>query len=95
LGIFTIVFQEGGAITANSANAAAPPSTFLMPQHWKITNSKVVGTDIIQEGRRGWGKWEKGGEAEMVFVLRLISGLIYRHIWEPEKTFPPEHFFWP
>jgi hypothetical protein len=32
----------------------------------------------------------KGVEAEMVFVLRLISGLIYPQIWDPEKTFPPE-----
>ncbi len=90
MGIFTVVFWEGGAIRANYANATASPSTFFMWQRWENTNSKVEGTDIVGQGRRGGAKWEKGVEAEMVFVLRLISGLIYPQIWDPEKTFPPE-----
>jgi hypothetical protein len=50
----------------------------------------LKGQILSGKGKGGGAKWEKGVEAEMVFVLRLISGLIYCQLWDPEKTFPPE-----
>jgi hypothetical protein len=73
------LLRRGRAIRSNSANAAAYPSTFLMPQRWENTFSKVEGRGIVGQGRERGRNVKKvsGGNG---FVFKLISSLIYRQI---------------